>query len=734
MLTRRVAKGKRSDDYVKTTHAATALLNDIAEASYQAIGFTKKKKPAEDNMSQKSDKDKSSVKQTSDDYYDDRLSRDSQLDDNLKSLVSSRPASATFGHLSTDLDTVSGEDDDTHIEDEFYDETTGNEEGDKTVDAPLSVDKSDKLADTLTPEEMGAMMGDWQDSDIPSPDQGPHKRQASSSPGQGASDASLLSVDVPVRHDPKRIAMAERQVIKIVKTSPLLTGDDGNQIQDQLADIPVLRQQLTTALQDIANLKIAMDEQFDTLSRTATAVGSHGTAIDNLHNQSEMFRQKLVDMEVRTDNTCADMAEVKQVARKSEVLAKKSMEVAQACSEEMKSLEKRMAALRKIQDDMVLSVSQIRGRPAQQQAAAPTRVDELSENSIFLAGIPSIRNRLKMPPLSDPVFVVSCFLRELEIYSGMDSIVIADNAAQTRSEARAVIIHMRSHFHKRGAMGTLKRELARQKMADTAVRDCFPTAVMDTVKRYIRFAMKMKTAGTIDKFQIINRRGQPVLQTGKRAGNFADYQGNIDEEEPAREMEQETDDGPWTTVGKKGKKLPAPSTAVTQQKSTDSQKTAEGATARQSTWAQMTEEDYPELPQKGTSTQQRQTQQAAARDNQRQRQINDINIKLQQLSATPPAVASSQDQRPLGARNKTITRNNSRGSSKNHSRRTSRERADSGHRNSSNQRNKDSTSPPPFQSYFKARSYNNSEETGTIPKSRSSDTQRLVHEQHHRKR
>jgi hypothetical protein len=734
MLTRRVAKGKRSDDYVKTTHAATALLNDIAEASYQAIGLTKKKKPAEDNMSQKGDKDRNSVKQTSDDYYDDRLSRDSQLDDNLKSLVSSRPASATFGHLSTDLDTVSGEDDDTHIEDEFYDETTGNGEGDKTVDAPLSIDKSDKLADTLTPEEMGAMMGDWQDSDIPSPDQGPHKRQASSSPGQGASDASLLSVDVPVRHDPKRIAMAERQVIKVVKSSPLLTGEDGNRIQDQLADIPVLRQQLTTALQDIANLKIAMDEQFDTLSRTATAVGSHGTAIDNLHNQSEMFRQKLVDMEVRTDNTCADMVKVKQVAQKSEVLAKKSMEVAQACSEEMKSLEKRMAALRKIQDDMVLSVSQIRGRPAQQQAAAPIRGDELSENSIFLAGIPSIRNRLKMPPLSDPVFVVSCFLRELEIYSGMDSIVIADNAAQTRSEARAVIIHMRSHFHKRGAMGTLKRELARQKMADTAVRDCFPTAVMDTVKRYIRFAMKMKTAGTIDKFQIINRRGQPVLQTGKRAGNFADYQGNIDEEEPAREMEQETDDGPWTTVGKKGKKLPAPPTGVTQQKTADSQQTSEGATARQSTWAQMTEEDYPELPQKGTATQQRQAQQAAARDNQRQRQLNDINIKLQQLSATPPAVASSQDQRPLGARNKTITRNNSRGSSKNHSRRTSRERADSGHRNNNNQRNKDSTSPPPFQSYFKARSYNNSEETGTIPKSRSSDTQRLVHEQHHRKR
>ncbi len=295
---------------------------------------------------------------------------------------------------------------------------------------------------------------------------------------------------------------------------------------------------------------------------------------------------------------------------------------------------------------------------------------------------------------------------------------------------------MRSHFHKRGAMGTLKRELARQRMADTAVRDCFPTAAMDTVKRYIRFAMKLKAAGTIDKFQFINKRGQPVLQTGKRAGNYSDYQGNIEEEEVAKETEQEKDDGPWTTVGKKGKKLPTPTTASTQQRTDDSQMTGEGATSRHSTWVQMTEEDYPELPapRKGASTQQRQAQQTTARDNQRQRQLNEINTKLQQLSATTPTDSNSQDQRPLGARNKNVTRNNSRGLSKNHSRKTSRERADGSHRNNSNQRSKEPASPPPFQSYFKARSYNNSEETGTIPKIRSSDAQRSVHEQHHRKR
>jgi hypothetical protein len=491
--------------------------------------------------------------------------------------------------------------------------------------------------------------------------------------------------------------MAERQVIKVIKAPPPQTGEDDGAGRGQLDDIPILKQQLAVALQGIANLKVAMDEQFDTLTRTASAVGSHGVAIDNLHNQSEIFRKKLVDMEVRTDAACTDMEETKRVAHKSEAVAKKSMEIAQACSAEIKSLETRMTALRKIQDDMVLSARKIQGHPVQQNGSLPSRIDELSENSIFLAGIPSIRSRMRMPAKSDPVFVVSCFLRELEIYSGMDNIVIADNAAQTRSEARAVIIHMRSNFHKRGAMGTLRRELARQKMPDTAVRDCFPTAIMDKVKRYIRFAMKLKTAGTIDKFQIINRRGQPVLQTGKRTGNYADYQGTVEEDDQDGEKSKEADDGPWTTVGRKGKKIPAPANVSSQQTTANGTQERDGATALPPTWVQMTEKDFPELPtaKKDAPPKTQKIQQIVPRNNQRQQQLNDINLKLQQLSATTPPVDSGVDQqRPLGARKKNVHRNNSRGSSKNNSRRTSRERADGSQRNN-NQGNRETASPPP---------------------------------------
>jgi hypothetical protein len=109
----------------------------------------------------------------------------------------------------------------------------------------------------------------------------------------------------------------------------------------------------------------------------------------------------------------------------------------------MKALEGHLTVLQKIQDDMVLDVSRMHDCPVQQRGAALARTDEMLKNSILLAGMPAIRDRLGMLRTAGPVYVVSCFLRELEIYMGMDSIVIADNAAQKRPVARAVIIHMR---------------------------------------------------------------------------------------------------------------------------------------------------------------------------------------------------------------------------------------------------------------------------------------------------
>jgi hypothetical protein len=58
---------------------------------------------------------------------------------------------------------------------------------------------------------------------------------------------------------------------------------------------------------------------------------------------------------------------------------------------------------------------------------------------------------------------------------------------------------MKFNFHKRAAMVVLRKDLARQKLVGTAVRDCFPSSVMETVRDYAKTGLELKTAGRIAK-------------------------------------------------------------------------------------------------------------------------------------------------------------------------------------------------------------------------------------------
>jgi hypothetical protein len=334
---------------------------------------------------------------------------------------------------------------------------------------------------------------------------------------------------------------------------------------------------------------------------------------------------------------------------------------------------------------------------------------------------------------------VSCFLRELEIYSGMYSIVIADNAAQTRTDARAVIIHMRSNFHKRGAMGILRRELARQKMADTAVRDCFPTATMEKVKRYIRFAMKLKTSGEVDKFQIVNRKGQPILQTGKRNGNYTDYQGIVEEDDQQGQGEQKGEDGPWTTVGKKGKKIAAtveelPADRLRQKEDRTGQ--TAGASALPTSWSQMTEKDFPELPAvrkaSGVTLQNKQRPTTSSDAHQKNKSNNN-----KQQQSKPSLSAASHSNASHTSNSKNRSNPASRGASGSSSRQPSREQVSSNsdkHGARSRQGSRPS-SPSPFRSYFTRRVRNTDEGPRAPQKKIASDNDKQAeHDQQHRKR
>jgi hypothetical protein len=205
------------------------------------------------------------------------------------------------------------------------------------------------------------------------------------------------------------------------------------------------------------------------------------------------------------------------------------------------------------------------------------------------------------------------------LYAGMDSIVLADNAAKSRLEARAVIIHMQSSFHKRAAMVILRRELASQRLPGTTVRDCFPTSVMETVKKLNRIGMGLKKAGKITKFQVINRKGKPILQTGTRNQNYADYQGDPEEEETA-------ENGEWTLVENR-RKRPHPDNTLSSPNSrpleTERARTSQPAPTA-ATWAALTEQEFPELgrqPSLTSAKKQPSTSQIAAQPQAAQSQV-----------------------------------------------------------------------------------------------------------------
>jgi hypothetical protein len=218
----------------------------------------------------------------------------------------------------------------------------------------------------------------------------------------------------------------------------------------------------------------------------------------------------------------------------------------------------------------------------------------------------------------------------------MNSIVLADNAAKTRLDTRAVIIHMQSSFHKRAAMAILRRELARQRLPGTAVRDCFPTSTMTKVKSYMRLGMRLKTAGKISKFQVINRKGQPILQTGAKNQNFADYQGDIEEEET-------DDNAQWTLVERRRKRqhpdgtLTSPNTRPLADRAINNQPPPTAAT-----WAALTEQEFPEPSNQPTATATRKLQPSTSKDTSQPAAIEKARNSTADKNRNQPETTSQQ--------------------------------------------------------------------------------------------
>jgi hypothetical protein len=82
---------------------------------------------------------------------------------------------------------------------------------------------------------------------------------------------------------------------------------------------------------------------------------------------------------------------------------------------------------------------------------------------------------------------VATMLKALSLYCSVDRKYVADNTATSRVDARAVVLRMRSSFHKRDAMVKVKKYLATNQVREACVRDCFPSAAMEIARNLKRF-------------------------------------------------------------------------------------------------------------------------------------------------------------------------------------------------------------------------------------------------------
>jgi hypothetical protein len=134
----------------------------MADATYKVIGLSKKKgksiETSEDDQqeqySPRGEKEKNPEKPKSDDYYDDRLSRDSQLDSHLKELVSDTQNAANLDDFVTG-DYDEQETEEQEVTDEFYEET---DEATVETDQPGDINLA---GDVYTPAAIEEMLGDW---------------------------------------------------------------------------------------------------------------------------------------------------------------------------------------------------------------------------------------------------------------------------------------------------------------------------------------------------------------------------------------------------------------------------------------------------------------------------------------------------------------------------------------------------------------------------------------------
>jgi hypothetical protein len=253
------------------------------------IGLSKKKgKPTENSdsdyqiqYSPRGEKEKNPDKNKSDDYYDDRLSRDSQLDSHLKELVSDVQESGDMGGFVTGA-YAEQEGDDQEVTDEFYDEA------DKTsavTDQPADINLA---GDIFNPAAIEEMMGDWGADQTSPPQHGPPATLA----GQNASSVSSeLLINISARYESGRLAAEEGRKTPVkVRLAAQITFMQ-EQLNAALSQVTMLEQKVNSQQEFVVThiaWNTSMSEEAEQINkRLAEETGQINTKLEATDAKAE---------------------------------------------------------------------------------------------------------------------------------------------------------------------------------------------------------------------------------------------------------------------------------------------------------------------------------------------------------------------------------------------------------------------------------------------------------------
>jgi hypothetical protein len=297
-----------------------------------------------------------------------------------------------------------------------------------------------------------------------------------------------------------------------------MDSSDGGAAKPDKPVLTTIRKKKRRAAVDPATIQLLIDQMKEATlvseahqSNTIAALNSAMEEISSLRSQVETLQAAQGAMAGSLDSTTIRVAN---------------------CESTINSHSQQISNLTDSHSRIMSQWDQFQQRWSNNQGSRGPTQDGGHSASFFLGGVHQLRTHLGLPPHTDPVEVVAAVLKELALYCSVDRIYVADNQAPSRLEARAVVLHMRTAFHKRDTMVKVKQYLARHQIRDAAVRDCFPSSVMEIARNLNRYGGHLKRNQGVQRYRVIaDRDGHPVLQTAKQGTGYVDHPVSVAEME-----------------------------------------------------------------------------------------------------------------------------------------------------------------------------------------------------------